>query len=136
MGLGYVCMLVTCVRWFCNSGTAWRRTAAGDSSVLVVPTVVVSPAQAFAFCQVPFRPVAVDVIQENQAGSVAKVGVGVCVDGPTTAYLLAHHPGVVEDPVIITHRSPAPLVEDLHAALAGILSIHQTDGAVVCKQGA
>lgn len=74
---------------------------------------------------------AVDIIQQNQARSVAKVGVGVCVDSITTAYLLAHHHGVVEDPVIITHRSPVSLVVDLHPALAGILSIHQTDGAVV-----
>lgn len=111
--------------------SACRRTTAGDSSILVVPTVVLPPAQALAFRQVAFTSMAVDIIQQNQAGSVAKVGVGVCVDSITTAYLLAHHHGVVEDPVIITHRSPAALVVDLHPALAGILSIHQTDGAVV-----
>lgn len=97
----------------------------------MVPTVVHPPAQAFAFRQVPFTSVAVDIIQQNQAGSVAEVGVGVCVDSITAAYLLAHHLGVVEDPVIITHRSPVSLVVDLHPALAGILPIHQTDCAVV-----
>lgn len=107
------------------------RTAAGDSCILVVPAVVLSPAQAFAFGQVPLRSMAVDVIQQNQAGSVAEVGVGVCVDSFTTAYLLAHHHGVVEDPVIITHCSPVSLVVDLHPALAGVLSVNQTDGAVV-----
>lgn len=108
-----------------------RRTSAGDSSILVVPTVVLSPAQAFAFGQVPLSSTAVDIIQQNQAGSIAEVGVGVRVDSATTAYLVAHHQGVVKDPVIITHRSPVPLVVDLHPALASILSIHQTDGAVV-----
>lgn len=108
-----------------------RRTSAGDSGILVVPTVVLSPAQAFAFGQVPLSSTAVDIIQQNQAGSVAEVGVGVRVDSATTAYLVAHHHGVVKDPVIITHRSPVSLVVDLHPALASILSIHQTDGAVV-----
>lgn len=101
-------------------------TSAGDSSILVVPTVMLSPAQAFAFSQVPFSSVAVDIIQQNQTSSVAEVGVGVCIDSITTAYLLAHHLGIVEDPVIITHRSPVSLVVDLHPTLTGILSIHQT----------
>lgn len=122
--LEYVCV------WLYSMSPCWR-TSAGDSSILVVPAVVLSPAQAFAFGQVSFSSMAVDIIQQNQAGSIAKVGVGVCVDSTATAYLLAHHQGVVEDPVIITHRSPVSLVVDLHPALAGILSIHQTDGAVV-----
>lgn len=106
-------------------------TSAGDSSILMVPTVVLSPAQAFAFHQVLFSSVAVDIIQQNQTGSVAKVGVAMCVDSITTAYLLTHHLGIVEDPVIITHRSPVSLVVDLHSALTGILSIHQANGAVI-----
>lgn len=106
-------------------------TSAGDSSILVMPTVVLSPAQAFAFCQVLFSSVAVDIIQQNQTSSVAKVGVAICVDSITTAYLLTHHLGIVEDPVIITHRSPVSLVVDLHPALTGILSIHQANRAVI-----
>lgn len=73
---------------------------------------------------------AVDIVQQNQTSSVAKVGVAMCVDSITTAYLLAHHLGIVEDPVIITHRSPVSLVVDLHPALTGILSIHQANRAV------
>lgn len=115
-------------------GSPCRRTGAGDSSILVMSAVVLSPAQAFAFRQVQFSSTAVDIIQQNQAGSVAKVRVGVCVDSIATAYLLAHHQGIVEDPVIITHRSPVSLVVDLHPALAAILSIHQADGAVVWTQ--
>lgn len=107
-----------------------QHTRAGDPSVLVVATVVLAPAQAFAFTQVLFCAIAVDIIQQNQAGAVAKVGVGVCIDCSAAAYLLAHHPGIVEDPVIITHCPPASLVVDLYTALAGVLSIHQTDGAI------
>lgn len=96
----------------------------------MVPTVVLAPAQAFALSQFLFGAEAVDVVQEDEAGSVAKVGVGVCIDGATAAHLLAHHPGIVEDPVIITHCPPVSLVVDLYPALAGVLSIHQTDGAI------
>lgn len=101
-----------------------QHTGAGDSSILVVSAVVLAPAQAFAFGQILFGAVAVDIIQENQASSVAKVGVGVSVDSCTAAYLLAHHLGVVEGPVVVAHRPPVPLVVDLHAALACVLSVH------------
>lgn len=96
----------------------------------MVPTVVFSPAQAFAFSQVPFSAIAVDIVQEDQTSSVAKVGVSVCIDSITTAYLLAHHSGIVEDPVIIAHCPPVSLVVDLHPALAGVLPIHKTDCAI------
>ncbi len=93
-------------------------------------TVVFAPAQAFASSQVLFIAVAVDIVQQNQAGSVAKEGVGVCIEGSTAAYLLAHHSGIFEVPVIITHRPPVSVVVDLDTALAGALSIHQTDAAI------
>lgn len=96
----------------------------------MVPAVVFAPAQAFAFSEVLFSAVAVDIVQENQASSVAKVGVGVCIDCTTAACLLAHHPGIVEDPVIVAHCPPISLVVDLYPALTGVLSIHQTDGAI------
>lgn len=96
----------------------------------MVPAVVFAPAQAFAFTQVLFGTIAVDIVEENQASAIAEVGVGVCIDGTTAAYLLAHHPGIVEDPVIIAHCPPFSLVVDLYPALAGVLSIHQTDGAI------
>lgn len=93
-------------------------------------TVVFAPAQAFALGQVRLSAVAVDIVQENKAGPIAKVGVGVCRDGRTATCLLAHYPGIVEDPVIITHCPPVSLVVDLHPTLAGVLSVHQTDGAI------
>lgn len=96
----------------------------------MMSTVVFAPSQAFAFSQVLFSAVAVDIVQENQASPIAKVGVGVCIDGSTAAHLLAHHLGIAEDPVIITHCAPVSLVVDLYPALAGILSICQTDGAI------
>lgn len=96
----------------------------------MVSTVVFAPAKAFAFSQVLFSAVAVDIVQENQACSVAKVGVGVCIDSSTAAYLLTHNLGVVENPVIVTHCPPISLVVDLHPALTGMVSIHQADGAI------
>lgn len=93
-------------------------------------TVVFAPAQAFALGEVRLSAVAVDIVQENQAGSVTEVGVGVCRDGRATTCLLAHYPGIVEDPVIIAHCPPVSLVVDLHPTLAGVLTIHQTDGAI------
>lgn len=96
----------------------------------MMPTVVLVPAQAFALGQLRFNAVAVDIVQVNWTCTVAKVGVGVSIDGNTTACLLANNPGIVEIPVIITHRPPHTVVVDLHSALAGSLPIHQTDGAI------
>lgn len=111
-----------------------QRTGAGDSSILVVSAVVLAPTQAFAFGQILFGAVAVDIIQENQASSVAEVGVGVSVDSCAAAYLLAHHLGVVEGPVVVAHRPPVSLVVDLHAALTCVLSVHEADGAISWKK--
>lgn len=96
----------------------------------MVATVVFAPAQAFAFAQLLFSAVAVYVVQENKASSIAKVGVGVCEDGITAAYLLANHLGIVEVPVIIAHSPPVSLVVDLYPALAVVLSINQTKGSI------
>lgn len=93
-------------------------------------TVMLAPSQALAFGQVLLSAVAVDVVQKNQAGTVAKEGVGVCGDGTTTASLLAHYLGIFKGPVIIAHRPPVPLVVDLNSALAQVLPINQTDGAI------
>lgn len=84
----------------------------------MVSTVVLAPAQAFTFGQGRFATVTVDVVQENQASSIAEVRVGVGVDGCTAAYLFAHNLGIAEGPAIITHRPPISLVVDLYTALA------------------
>lgn len=96
----------------------------------MMATVVFTPTQALAFSQVLLRALAVDVVQKNQPGTVAKVGIGVCRDGTAAATLLAYYLGIVEDPVIIAHCPPVSLVEDLDSALARVLSINQTDGAI------
>lgn len=84
----------------------------------MVSTVVFSPAQAFTFGQGGFTTVTVDIVQENQASSVAEVGVGVSVDGCTATYLFAHNLGVAECPAVVTHRPPVSLVVDFYTALA------------------
>lgn len=71
------------------------HTSAGDPGVLMVATVVFAPAQAFAFGQVLFIAIAVDIVQVNHSSAVAKRGLNVCRDGTTAANLLAHHLGVV-----------------------------------------
>lgn len=105
-------------------------TFACDPCILMMATVVFSPSQTFAFTQLLLQALAVDVIQENEARSVAEVGVSVCRDGITTPNLLAHYHSIIEDPVVITHRPPITLVVDLDPALTGIPPIHQTDGAI------
>lgn len=90
----------------------------------MVSTVVFAPAEVFARLQLDFVAAAVDVVQENEPGAVAEVGVGVRSDGGTAAYLTTHHHGVVEVPVVIAHRAPVSLVVDLNSALAGVPPIH------------
>lgn len=84
----------------------------------MVSAVVLAPAEAFTFGQGRFATITVDVVQENQASSVAEVGVGVSVDGRTAAYLFAHNLGIAEGPAVVTHRPPTSLVVDLYTALA------------------
>lgn len=84
----------------------------------MVSAVVLAPAEAFTFGQGRFATVTVDVVQENQASSVAEVGVGVSIDGCTAAYLFAHNLGIAEGPAVVTHRPPISLVVDLYTALA------------------
>lgn len=84
----------------------------------MVSAVVLAPAQAFTFGQIRFAAVTVDIIQKNQASSVAKVGVGVSEDGCAATYLFAHDLGIAEGPAVVTHRPPVSFVEDLHTALA------------------
>lgn len=84
----------------------------------MVSAVVFSPAQALTSAQGGFATGAVDIVQKNQASSVAEVGVGVSVDGCTAAYLFAHNLGIAEDPAVVTHRPPVSLIEDFNTALA------------------
>lgn len=85
---------------------------------------MLAPAKVFARLQFNFVAAAVDVVQENEPGAVAEVGVGVRSNGGTAAYLTAHHHGVVEVPVIVAHRAPVSLVVDLDSALARVPPIH------------
>lgn len=92
-------------------------------------TVVLPPAQVEAVSQVRLVSVAVHVIQQNGAASVAKVAGQFGFDGSATAELLADHLGVEHVPVVIAHRPPGVVVEHLHPAVAAAVPIHHTDRA-------
>lgn len=108
-------------------------TCADNPSVLMVATVMDTPAQAVAGGEEGLTAVTVDVVQEDVPRAVAEIGVALVVQGLATAHLLAHHTGVAQAPVVVTDGAPVPMVEDLHAALAGVGPTHQTDAAVTWR---
>lgn len=104
----------------------------------MVATVMDTPAQAVAGSQVVLIAIAVDIVQQNQAGPIAKVGIGLSRYRLATANLLTHHGGIFQTPVVITDRAPVALVIDLHPSLAMVCSSDQTDCTISCnkkKQG-
>lgn len=105
-------------------------THADDPGILMVAAVVDAPAEAVAGGEDGLAALAVDVVQQDVPRAVAEIGVAFVLQSRAAAHLLADHAGVAQPPVVVTHRAPAPLVEDLHAALAGVCPAHQPDAAV------
>jgi len=118
-----------------SEGPVQVLTDTDHAGVLVVSAVVDAPAQAVAALQPGLAATAVDVVQQDLAAAVPEVGVLVRREGRAAAHLAAHHLGVGQVPVVVTHGAPAAPVVHLHAALAGVATPHKPDGAVTCGQG-
>ncbi len=71
----------------------------------------------------------------NPSRAVAEVSVCRCTDSQSAADLLTHDCGVRHAPVIITHRSPAALIVDLHPALTAVPCPRQTYRSVSYSTG-
>lgn len=110
-------------------------TCTDDPSILVVSTVMDAPSEAVAGGQEGLAAITVDVIQQDEPRAVAEIGVALVIQGLATSQLPADHAGIAQAPVIVTHSAPAPAVEDLHAALAGVGPAHQADAAITCRVG-
>ena len=108
-------------------------TCTDDSSVLMMATVVLTPAQVEAVRQLPFIAATLHIVQQDRTRTVAEEGLGLGLDGWATSKLLAHHVGVHHVPVIVTHCPPEALVADLYTTLTAIVTIRQTDFWYGCK---
>lgn len=108
-------------------------THADDPGILVVAAVVDAPAEAVAGGEDGLAALTVDVVQQDVPRAVAEIGVAFVLQSLAAAHLLADHAGVAQPPVVVAHCAPAPLVEDLHAALAGVCPAHQPDAAVTWR---
>lgn len=105
-------------------------TCTDNASVLVMTTVVLTPAQVEALGQVVFCTNAVHVVQQDGPCTVAEEGQGLGFDSRTTSERSAHHVGVGHVPVVVTHRPPDGFVEDFHATLAAAVAVHHTHGRI------
>ncbi len=101
----------------------------------MMAAVMNSPAEAVTAGQTALLSVTVHVIQQNPSRAVAEVSVCRCTDSQSAADLLTHDCGVRHAPVIITHRSPAALIVDLHPALTAVPCPRQTYRSVSYSTG-
>lgn len=106
----------------------WGLTIADDSCVFVMAAVVLAPAQVEARGQLLFLATTAHVVQKDGAGPVAEEGHAGGSPGGAAAELSAHHVGVVHVPIVVAHRPPNGLVEDLHPPLTAVVPIHHPDG--------
>ena len=104
-----------------------KPTVASDSSVFVVPAVVLSPWRRQALAQGRLATEAGDVVQIDGSGPCPKVRVGEGFGGTVVAELLTDHVGVLQRPWIVADRPPRPVTRHLHAALGGVGPAHQPD---------
>lgn len=120
----------------CVAGIGWaalnprtRLTSADDAGILVVPAVVLPPAQVEAIRQVSLQASTIHVVQKNGPGTVTKVAQDSGRDRRPAAHLPADHLGIGEIPIVVTHRAPGVAVQNLHPALAAAVPIRQPDVA-------
>lgn len=106
-------------------GLCWPLTCTDDTGILHVPAVVHAPAVVPAHLQGGLVPAALHVVQEDAAGAGAKVRSVRRSHGLATAQLPAHHLGIPQVPLVITHRPPRAAVVQLHAALAAVPAARQ-----------
>lgn len=106
-------------------GLCWPLTCTDDTGILPVPAVVHAPAVVPAHLQGGLVPAALHVVQEDAAGAGAKASVARGIHGLATAQLPAHHLGIPQVPLVITHRPPRAAVVQLHAALAAVPAARQ-----------
>lgn len=93
----------------------------------MMAAVVLTPAQVKAQRQLCLVTIALHVVQHDRARTIAKICLALGCTSRATAKLPTHHIGIEHVPVIITHRPPCSFVEDLHATLAAVVTIHHSD---------
>lgn len=103
-------------------------TFTDNSSIFMMATVMLTPAQVEAQRQLHFVAATFHIIQQDWTRTVAKVGLGLGCTSWSAAKLLTHHVGVVHVPVVITHCPPNGFVEHLHSTLAAVVAVHHTNG--------
>lgn len=101
----------------------------------MMTTVMNPPAQTVTAGQVTLMPITVHIIQQNQSGAIAEVGVGCFGDRFPAPYLLTHDCRVFHAPIIIADGSPVSLIVDLHPALALVRTPRQTYGTISYTTG-
>ncbi|TNN68442.1 hypothetical protein EYF80_021363 [Liparis tanakae] len=96
-----------------------RSSPAADADVLAVGAVGAAPDPVWTVQQGGLRSLAVDVVQEDQSDALAERPVGYDLS------LSADHLRMLLVPVVVTHRPPVAVVEDLHPTLPGTVSSDQ-----------
>lgn len=116
---------VVCCSQSAHPGCRPLLTITQDSDVLIMKTVVNTPASAATLAQCSFLPLALHVVQQDGALTLAKG------KGPrhgqcqATAQLTTHHVGIHHVPIIIADTAPRATMQDLQAPPAAAWAPHQ-----------
>ena len=108
-------------------GLCKDHTWADDSCILVMPTVVSSPAPGRALPHVGFLSSTFHFCQPDGPWSCPKVSRPLGIESFSTAQLPAHHVGIVQVPAVITDGAPGVLVKNFHSPSTGTIPIHQAE---------
>ena len=100
-------------------------TITDDAGIFIMSTVVDPEPWMSAVCYRWFPSWTNDVVQPDGSTALSKTCTMWCWTSPATAQLSAHHIGMSQIPVVITHRPPLSSMVDLHSARAAVVRVDQ-----------
>ena len=100
-------------------------TITDDAGIFIMSTVVDPEPWMSAVCYRWFPSWTNDVVQPDGSTALSKTCTMWCWTSPATAQLSAHHIGISQIPVVITHRPPLSSMVDLHSARAAVVRVDQ-----------
>lgn len=95
---------------------------------------MLAPARVSAALQCILGALTAHIVQQDGSGAGAEVAAPEGTERAAAAQKAAHDTGVLDVPVVVTHRAPHSLVPDLNAALTAAASAHHTQGMVCGRQ--
>ena len=107
-----------------------KARAADDTGVLVVPAVVIAPAVERALGEHRLVAGAGNGVHPYRAAALSKESRCLGFQGVRPEELLADHGGILKIPVIVAHRTPLIIVQDLDPAFVGARAVDEAQSTL------